>query len=395
MQRIVTRKAQDCSFHFRAARCGIVRHARATYATKVGLARRRGCPCPRSSRAVLPTSARLLRVLALLQGRRFWSGAELAECLEVTERTVRRDIDRLRSLGYPVHATSGVAGGYSLGAGTNLPPLLLEDDEALAVALGLRSTTAATVTGMAEASLRALTKLEQVLPTRIKRRVKAVHQSIATLPLPGRPVDAEVLSEMATACREAEQLRFGYEDLSCRVTRRLVEPHGLVHHGARWYLVAWDRTREDWRTFRVDRARPPITRAGAFSPRPLPARDLGDYVSRAIASDMYPYRARFLVHAPAKRVAERVSPLAARIEPLDSNRCLVEAGGPGLELLPLYVANFGFEFAVLEPPELVDRIRDLVGRLERAVRPRASSASKAQPKPRSGSRSRPREKRGP
>jgi predicted DNA-binding transcriptional regulator YafY len=323
---------------------------------------------------VLPTSARLLRVLTLLQSRRFWSGADLAERLEITERTVRRDIDRLRTLGYPVHATSGVAGGYSLGAGTTLPPLLLEDDEALAVAFGLRSTTAATVTGMAEASLRALTKLEQILPTRIKRRVKAVHQSVATLPLPGSPVDSEVLADLAMACREGEVLRFGYEDLSSRATRRLVEPHGLVHIGARWYLVAWDRSREDWRTFRVDRVRPSVVRAGHFTPRPLPAKDLADYVSRSIAADMYPHRARFIVHAPAKRVAERVSRLAARIEPLDDARCLVEAGGPGLEFLPLYVANIGFDFEVLEPPELVEKIADLVARLERAVRgPRKDS----------------------
>lgn len=316
---------------------------------------------------MLQTSARLLRLLTLLQGRRFWSGAELAERLEVTERTVRRDVDRLRSLGYPVHGTSGVAGGYQLGAGTSLPPLLLEDDEALAVALGLRSAAAGTVRGMEQASVRALTKLEQVLPARLKRRVKALHASVVPLQLAGPAVDPEVLATLAMACREQEVVHLGYRDRSDRASRRTLEPHGVVHSDARWYLVAWDRVRDDWRTFRVDRVSPPVSRAGHFTPRPLPDRDLAAYVSRSVASQVYPHRARFLLHAPAEIVAQRVSPLAARIEPVDGERCLLETGGPFLESIPLYVASFGFDFEVLDPPELVNAVRKLARRFERAA----------------------------
>lgn len=316
---------------------------------------------------MLQTSARLLRLLTLLQTRRFWSGRELGERLEVTERTVRRDVEKLRSLGYPVDATSGVAGGYQLGAGASVPPLLLEDDEALAVALGLRSTAAGTVTGMEEASVRALTKLEQVLPARLKRRVKAFHATVVPLHLQGPPIDPDVLATLATACRDAQLVELAYEDRSARATRRVIEPHGVVHTGARWYLVAWDRTREDWRTFRVDRIRPPIGRAGYFTQRKLPERDLATYVSRSISSTMYCHQARFLMHAPLEVVAQRISPLAGKLEAVDDGSCILETGGPVLDRLPLYVASFGVDFQVIEPPELVASVRELATRLLRAA----------------------------
>ena len=202
------------------------------------------------------TSARLLGLLTLLQSRRSWTGGELCGRLEITARTLRRDVDRLRSLGYPVHSTSGVAGGYRLGAGTELPPLLLDDEEALAVSLGLRTAAAGSVTGMEEVALRALTKLEQVLPTRLRRRLAALHAAIVPLARRGPAVDAQTLAAIASASGEQARLAFGYRSNDGARTRRQVEPAGLVHTGWSWYLVAWDLTRADWRTFRIDRIEP-------------------------------------------------------------------------------------------------------------------------------------------
>jgi predicted DNA-binding transcriptional regulator YafY len=216
------------------------------------------------------TSARLLRLLTLLQARRSWSGRELCGRLEVTSRTLRRDVDRLRSLAYPVHSTSGVAGGYRLGAGTELPPLLLDDEEALAVALGLRTAAAGSVTGMEEVVLRALTKLEQVLPARLRRRLSALHAAIVPLARGGPTVDARTLATIAGACSEHAQLTFGYRGNDGVRTSRRVEPAGLVHTGWRWYLVAWDLNRADWRTFRADRIEAKVTTGARFFPRSPP-----------------------------------------------------------------------------------------------------------------------------
>src|SRR5215472_9691559 len=205
---------------------------------------------------MLQTSARLLRLLSLFQARRYWSGAELSQSLKVNARTLRRDVDRLRSLGYPVDSSSGVAGGYQLGAGAILPPLLLDDDEAVAVALGLRTSARGGVSGLEEPSVRALLKLEQVLPPRLRSRVAAVHGFVLPLETRAPTVDAERLSVLATACRDHDGIRFVYHDRTGSPSTRLVEPHRLVHTGYRWYLVAWDLNRKDWRTFRVDRPCP-------------------------------------------------------------------------------------------------------------------------------------------
>src|SRR6266545_2546717 len=207
---------------------------------------------------MLETSARLLRLLSLLQARRDWSGPDLADRLGVSARTVRRDVERLRSLGYPVHATSGTAGGYRLGAGAALPPLLLDDDEAVAVAVGLRTAAGGSVAGIEETSVRALVKLEQVLPSRLRHRVNALWTSTVPVPVPGdgATVDAEVLTAIAGACRDHQRLRFDYRDHGGSASVRTVEPHRLVCWGRRWYLLAWDTDRNDWRTFRVDRLQP-------------------------------------------------------------------------------------------------------------------------------------------
>jgi predicted DNA-binding transcriptional regulator YafY len=315
---------------------------------------------------MMATSARLLKLLSLLQARRDWSGAQLAERLSVTLRTVRRDVDRLRDLGYPVTAQPGVAGGYRLAAGTAMPPLLLDDDEAVAVAVGLR--TAGTVTGIEETSVRALVKLEQVLPTRLRRQVNAVQQAMVSLPGWGPTVDAELLTRLATACRDRDVLRFDYERADGTPSRRVVEPVRLACAGRRrWYLLCWDRTTSDWRTLRVDRIAGAPSFAGRFPHREPPEQDVAAYVSRALSTKPYRYQARVLLHAPATVAAERVPPTAGAIEAVDADTCVLHVGGPSLEGFPVHLAQIGFEFEVLSPPELVDRVRELAGLFGRAA----------------------------
>lgn len=316
---------------------------------------------------MLPTSARLLRLLSLLQSRRDWTGAALAEHLEITERTVRRDVDRLRTLGYPVHSSAGIAGGYRLGAGAELPPLLLADDEALAVVIGLRGAANGTVSGMEESAMRALAKLEQVLPTRLRRRVKALHAHIVPLPGFGPRVDAEVLSLLASACREQQRVRFTYQGAGAAPSERLVEPHGLVHTSSRWYLVAWDTLREDWRTFRVDRIGAKVLSEQRFAERPLPHGSLAAYVSRSISSEAYPSQARVILHAPAAEMIERVPPAAGVITPLGEKRCLLETGAHSLDQVAIHISLLGVDFEVESPPELVLRVKALGERLRRAA----------------------------
>lgn len=318
------------------------------------------------------TSARLLRLLTLLQSRGFWTGAELAERLEVTERTVRRDVDRLRTLGYPVRSSTGVAGGYQLGAGASLPPLLLEDDEALAVSLGLRTAATGTVAGLEEPAVRALAKLEQMMPARLRRRVKELG-TVSPLYHGGPQIDAKVLASLAAACRNFERASFRY-DTQDRTTRRNVEPHGVVHTGYRWYLVAWDEDRDDWRTFRIDRITGPIKAGRRFTPRPIPDGDVAAYVARSIASRPYPHQARVLFHAPKQRVAERVPFLSAYLEPIDDTHCRMETGAHTLDRLALFITLVGEDFEVEHPAELRTELRHLASRIHRALREREPGA---------------------
>jgi predicted DNA-binding transcriptional regulator YafY len=310
---------------------------------------------------MLETSARLLRLLSLLQSRPDWPGPELADRLGVTTRTVRRDVDRLRDLGYPVESATGTAGGYRLGVGAALPPLLLDDEEAVAVAVGLRAAATGSVTGIEETSLRALAKLEQVLPSRLRHRVTAMQSAILPLTGPGPAVDANLLAALAAACRAHEGIRFGYQ----RHTRR-VEPYRLVHTGRRWYLLAFDLDRDDWRTFRVDRIDAPPQPGPRFTPRPAPAEDLNAFVADALSSAPYRFQAKILFHAPLEAVAEHTSPTAGRLERLDEQSCLYYAGAGSLDEIAVYVALKGIDFQVLEPPELRDHVRALATRLSRA-----------------------------
>ncbi|MFF1260046.1 MULTISPECIES: helix-turn-helix transcriptional regulator [unclassified Streptomyces] len=324
---------------------------------------------------MLETSARLLRLLSLLQARREWSGADLADRLGVTPRTVRRDVDRLRGLGYPVDASPGTGGGYRMGAGAELPPLLLDDDEAVAVAVGLRTSADQGVEGIGETSVRALSKLEQVLPDRLRRRVSALNAfTVPMLRGPGpSDVDPSVLTELAAACRDSERLRFAYEDHGGAASRRTVEPHRLVCSERRWYLVAWDVDREDWRTFRVDRITPRPPHGPRFTPRTPPADDLAAYVSKGVSQGPYAHAATIRLLVPVEEAAQRISPSAGTLEADGDDRCVLRTGAASLDAMAIHVILTGFEFEVLEPDGLTDVIRSARDRLSRALE-RAGSA---------------------
>jgi predicted DNA-binding transcriptional regulator YafY len=314
---------------------------------------------------MLETSARLLRLLSLLQTRPDWTGADLADRLGVTARTLRRDMQKLRELGYPVDATPGVAGGYRLGAGAALPPLLLDDDEAIAVALSLRTAASHAVTGVAEASLRALAKLDQVLPTRLRGRVTAIGQATVPLAGPVPEVDAETLTMIARACRSREQLAFAYRTRTGAESARRVEPHRLVQAGNRWYLVARDVDRADWRTFRLDRISAPRQTGIRFVLVDPP--DAAAFVAGAISTAPYRYHAKVLLHAPLATVGAQVPPTIGTLEAAGPEACVLTTGHDSLHVLTFHLSNFGCEFSVLEPPELVEHVRVLAALLRRAT----------------------------
>lgn len=313
------------------------------------------------------TSARLLRLLSLLQARRDWTSGELAERLGVTTRTIRKDVDRLRGLGYPVDARPGVSGGYRLGTGGALPPLLLDDEEAIAVAVGLRSAASGSVAGIDETSVRALAKLQQVLPSRLRHRVAAFQSYALPTASSGPRVDPDVLTLIAGACRDHERLRFDYRTHSGTASRRSVEPYRLVNDRRRWYLVAWDVDRDDWRTFRVDRIEPKTPTGPRFTPRDLPPdREIAARVVRGVGEATWRYRARVIVDAPASHVLGRL-PIPVEVEPLGEDRCAFEPGSDYPELLALYLGMLDADFTVVDSPELVDALRRLTSRFQRAI----------------------------
>jgi predicted DNA-binding transcriptional regulator YafY len=314
---------------------------------------------------MLETSARLLRLLSLFQGRKYWSGHDLSARLEVTSRTLRRDVDKLRTLGYPIQSTCGAEGGYQLGAGSTMPPLLLDDDEAVAVALGLRYAAGGSVEGVEEASVRALTKIEQILPARLARRVAAL-QSVIVMPVRTESaVDARMLSVIAGACRDLEILRFRYSDRGGVASARSVEPHRLVNTGRRWYLVAWDTDRADWRTFRVDRIQARVTTGSRFAPRDPPSADLAAYVSRGAWAPTC--GARIKLFAGAEVVAERLPPGIGVLEPIDRQSCFFEIGASSYERLAMHLVFLGVDFELSGPSELVEEVGRLAERYRRAT----------------------------
>jgi predicted DNA-binding transcriptional regulator YafY len=314
------------------------------------------------------TSSRLLKLLSLLQGRRDWPGNELADRLEVSSRTIRRDIERLRELGYPVESVTGPAGGYQLRAGTAMPPLLLDDEEAIAIAVGLRTAAGASVTGIEETAVRALVKLEQVLPAHLRRRVGALSAAMLTLPVSGPTVDPQDLTAIAAACRDFERLRFGYRARDGTDSHREVEPHSLVNRGRRWYLVAWDPRREGWRTFRIDRLAKPAVTGIRFTPRQLPAKDAAAYVTQSITGAPNRFEARVTLRVAAAEISSRLPAHSGAIVPIDAHTCEYRTGDDDLRWLALRIAMLGVDFEVHEPPELVEHLRALALRLTRAAR---------------------------
>jgi predicted DNA-binding transcriptional regulator YafY len=314
---------------------------------------------------VSDSAAHLLRLLSLLQTRPRWTGAELAARLEITERTLRRDIERLRTLDYPVNAVRGVAGGYGLSPGGTLPPLLLDEDEAVAVAVSLRTAANASVTGIADTAVSALLKLQQVLPNRLRHRVTALYQATAALPGWLTTVDTDVLTLIAAACRDGVTLRLAYTDYHGARSARVVEPHRLVHTGRRWYLVARDVERGAWRSFRADRIRDPQSTGMRFVHQDPP--NAVDFVAAAITATPYSHRARILFHAPATTVAEHIAPSVGVIEPAGEDKCILTTGSDSLDAIAMHLGLFDLAFTVLGPPELRTRIQAVANRLQQAL----------------------------
>ncbi|KUP97451.1 helix-turn-helix transcriptional regulator [Thermobifida cellulosilytica] len=308
---------------------------------------------------------RLLRLLSLLQGRREWSGAELAERLGVSTRTVRRDVDRLRALDYPVESAPGTAGGYRLVAGRDLPPLLLDDEEAVAVALGLVLAGGSGVAGLEETAVRALAKLERVLPARLRPRLAALGGSADAVPARGAPrVDPAVLAVLAACCRDTRTVAFDYRDRRGTGSARRVEPLRLVAFGGRWYLVAYDPAREDWRSFRVDRITGPRPSHDRFCPRPLPAPDAVAYLTRSFAAARYRHTARLEVALGADAVRSRLfAHVPGEIEPRGPRACAVRLSAESAELVAQYVAAI----AVLDADVAVVDASEEVGTLLRGL----------------------------
>ncbi len=298
------------------------------------------------------TTERVLRLLTLLQRRPVWTGPQLAAELGVTDRCVRRDVGRLRDLGYPVNATQGVGGGYQLGAGQQLPPLLLDDEEAIATAVSLRLAAGGTVAGASEAALRTLTKLDQVMPPRLRAEVRALQDATSTLTGGGVEVDGEVLMTLARACRDAVRVTFAYAGRDGQPSTRTVEPVQLVATARRWYLMAWDTDRDDWRTFRLDRMRDTAPTTWRFKPREHP--DPAAYVQQSVVAAPYRFVAKVRVHAAAAEVRDRVPPQVGSVEELDDGWSLLVVGGDDLDWLAAQLARLGHDLDILEPPELRD-----------------------------------------
>ncbi|MEO1061778.1 MAG: YafY family protein [Actinomycetota bacterium] len=312
-------------------------------------------------------TGRILELLSLLQTHRFWPGPELASRLEVSERTLRRDIERLRDLGYPVDAVPGVDGGYRLAAGSHLPPLLLDDDEAVAIAVGLRTAARASVEGIEEVSVRALAKIQQLLPDRLRRRVASIHGTVVVQSWQNRvdEVSADVLAVLAQACRDHEEVRFEYRRRDGEESSRRVEPHQLVSLGHRWYLVAWDVRCDDWRTFRVDRLDEPRLAGGRFAPRELPHGDAARYVEEGLRRTPMPFMATVTVVGAEDEVEHAAQWLGAEVVSSDGRAELV-LRTDSLDWLSSMIAILAvqFEVEVEADDDVRERLRTMRHRLD-------------------------------
>lgn len=313
-------------------------------------------------------SSRMLRLLSLLQTHRFWEGNELATELNISERTLRRDVERLRGLGYPVDAARGTGGGYQLRAGQRLPPLLLDDEDAVAIAVGLRTAAAGTISGIEEASVRALTKLEQVLPSALHRRIAALQEAIVPVPNRGMPVDSGMLVTIGQACRDRERLRFGYVRKDGEQADRTVEPHRLVSDHGRWYLVAWDLRREDWRMFRVDRMTSPESSGTRFVGRALPGgQDAASYVRASMQNQPMRWEASILVRTDAESLPREATWWRGRVEPIDDASCRIRTSADSLTWMTVHLMFLDCDYVVEGPPELLEHLRTTAERMGRAT----------------------------
>lgn len=306
-------------------------------------------------------------MLSLLQSRRVWTGPELMGRLEVSERTLRRDIDRLRDLGYEVSSISGPAGGYQLHAGADIPPLLLDDDEAMAIAVSLLTAAGGTIEGLEETSLRALTKLEHVLPPRIRRRIATLQRAVVPLVRSWVTVDSVVLTTVAQACRDHERLRFEYQRRDGEQAERHVEPHQLVSINQRWYLLGYDRDRDDWRTFRLDRVKSPWGTRIGFEPRPIPGGSAAEYVEQSLRSMPMRFQVVATVHAPASEIESKFRHGEAEVEHLGKNRCRIRLQGDALEWLAFMLIWLGTDFTIHEPAELIEYVNEVSNRLADSI----------------------------
>ena len=320
-----------------------------------------------------PTTQRVLGLLDLLQRRTVWTGPELADELGVTTRSVRRDVDRLRDLGYPVESERGAGGGYRLGSGRRLPPLLLDDREAVAVAIALRLAAGGAVAGVGEHALGALTKLDQVMPGRLREKVADVTESMVAVPGTDTPVEPELLIQLGHAVRGTEQVRLDYRDRAGRDTERRVEPYRIVVLGRRWYLLSYDLDRADWRTFRLDRIRTVHRSRWRFTPRP-DVPDPATHVQHAVTTAPYEHLARVVVHAPVDEVRECFPSTFGTVTQLRPDRhpdgpaCRLETGAADLDDLAWYLARLPGPFVVESPDGLRVRLGAIAERLAHASR---------------------------
>lgn len=319
------------------------------------------------------TTARVLQLLGLLQSRTRWTAEELADRLGVTTRSVRRDVERLRGLGYPVRASRGAGGGYQLGPGRRLPPLLLDPEEAVAVAVCLRLAAGGTVAGVDEAAVRALAKLDQVLPPKLRAHVTAVQESTVAIEGFSVGIDPDTLLTLARGCRDHEIVAFDYTDGRGQQSRRRAEPYRLVALGRRWYLLAYDTDRQDWRSFRLDRMVDPCGRGWRFTPREAP--DAADYVQQSVQRAPYREVATVLVGMPAAELAERVPPTAGRVRAVDERTSELVTGAMDLRWAAAHLAMLDAPVTVLDPPELRAAMTELGQALLRAAESTSPNAS--------------------
>lgn len=318
---------------------------------------------------MVQASARLLKLLTLLQARSTWAGPELASRLEITHRTLRRDVDRLRTLGYPILGETGVGGGYRLGSGAALPPLSLDDDEAIAVFVGLHTAAGTGVTGANTSATRALSKLEHVLPQRLKKQLKTLKSSVLSLADRAPGLSLANVSALATACSERIVTRIAYTSRDRLHSERRVEPFQVVRVGLLWYLVAWDPEKADWRTFRLDRIARLELENQNFKARSPPDGDVAEFVNRSLSTTLHAFRAKVLLLAPLEVVRPRIGPQDGVFRSISRNTCTMELGAPTLDVLAARILWLGVDFRVLEPASFRAHLKGVAKRVSSASRP--------------------------